>query len=141
MLVSSTFKNEEIIPTQYTCEGRDVSPPLKWERISGAITYAIIMEDPDAPGGTFIHWVIYNLKTNELPEGIEKKERTQYGLQGVNDFGKTGYNGPCPPKGHGYHRYYYNVYALNTELSLRALKKSHCRRSEGCYGRTCNCCG
>lgn len=123
MLVSSTFKNEEIIPTQYTCEGRDVSPPLKWERISGAITYAIIMEDPDAPGGTFIHWVIYNLKTNELPEGIEKKERTQYGLQGVNDFGKTGYNGPCPPKGHGYHRYYYNVYALNTELSLRALKK------------------
>ncbi|BCS91744.1 YbhB/YbcL family Raf kinase inhibitor-like protein [Metallosphaera javensis (ex Sakai et al. 2022)] len=123
MLVSSVFKNEEVIPSQYTCEGKDVSPPLKWEKVPGAVTYAIIVEDPDAPGGTFIHWVIYDVKNNELPEGVEKREKTQYGLQGVNDFGRIGYNGPCPPKGHGYHRYYFNVYALNTELSLRALKR------------------
>ncbi|QKQ99606.1 YbhB/YbcL family Raf kinase inhibitor-like protein [Metallosphaera tengchongensis] len=123
MLVTSAFKDQEVIPAQYTCEGKDVSPPLKWERVPSAITYAIIVEDPDAPGGTFIHWVMYNIKMNEIPEGVEKKDKTSYGYQGVNDFNRVGYNGPCPPKGHGFHRYYFNVYALNTELSIKSGKK------------------
>jgi len=123
MFVSSVFKNEDVIPVKYTCEGVDVSPPLKWEKVPNAVSYAVIVEDPDAPGGTFIHWVMYNVKVNELPENVEKRERTSYGLQGLNDFGRIGYNGPCPPRGHGYHRYYFNIYALSTELSLKSVRK------------------
>ncbi|MEM0174410.1 MAG: YbhB/YbcL family Raf kinase inhibitor-like protein [Sulfolobaceae archaeon] len=130
----SSFKNGEAIPVKYTCDGEDVSPPLQWSPVNNAKTYAIIVEDPDAPMGIFIHWVIYNIKSNYLPENIPKKEITDFGIQGLNDFGKIGYNGPCPPRTHPAHRYFFRVYALDTELSmyskinaerLREMMKGH----------------
>ncbi|MCY0874425.1 MAG: YbhB/YbcL family Raf kinase inhibitor-like protein [Acidianus infernus] len=120
MQVKSSFKNEEFIPVKYTCDGEDISPPLEWDKVDNAKTYAIIVEDPDAPAGTFIHWVIYNIKGNSLPENVPKKEKSEYGIQGINDFERIGYNGPCPPRTHGAHRYYFNVYALDTELDYKS---------------------
>ncbi|MUM64761.1 YbhB/YbcL family Raf kinase inhibitor-like protein [Acidianus infernus] len=120
MQVKSSFKNEEFIPVKYTCDGEDISPPLEWDKVDNAKTYAIIVEDPDAPAGTFIHWVIYNIKGNSLPENVPKKEKSEYGIQGINDFELIGYNGPCPPRTHGAHRYYFNVYALDTELDYKS---------------------
>ncbi|WP_338601424.1 YbhB/YbcL family Raf kinase inhibitor-like protein [Sulfolobus tengchongensis] len=116
-VISQSFKNEDYIPIRYTCDGEDLSPALEWDQVANAKSYAIIVEDPDAPGGTFIHWVIYNITTNKLPEGVPKIHKSQYGIQGVNDFGNVGYNGPCPPKTHPAHRYYFYVYALDTILS------------------------
>jgi len=131
---SSAFKNEDFIPQEYTCDGKDVSPPLEWEAVPNAKSYAIIVEDPDAPGGTFIHWVIYNITTVSLPKDVKKTSKTDYGVQGVNDFGKVGYGGPCPPRTHPPHRYYFRVYALDTLLpvkegvtadELREMMKGH----------------
>jgi hypothetical protein len=120
MKVSSpAFKNEDFIPEKYTCDGMDVSPPLEWDPVPNAKSYALIVEDPDAPGGTFIHWVMYNITTTHLPEGVKKSVKTEYGIQGTNDFGRTGYGGPCPPKTHPAHRYYFRVYALDTLLPER----------------------
>ncbi|EWG08230.1 MAG: PEBP family protein [Candidatus Aramenus sulfurataquae] len=117
MEVRSVFKNGEPIPAKYTCDGDNVSPPLQWDKVEKAKTYAVIVEDPDAPGGTFYHWVIYNLKVNSLPEGV--KRESELGIQGLNDFGEVGYGGPCPPRTHGAHRYYFNVYALDVELPAK----------------------
>ncbi len=120
--VESVFKNGDMIPVKYTCDDRDVSPPL---RIGNApentVAYALIMYDPDAPIGTFYHWLLYDIPVdeNELPENIPKHEETPYGMQGVNDFGNIGYGGPCPPPGHGRHRYYFLVLALNSETGLK----------------------
>jgi len=113
---SSAFKNGEFIPQKYTCDGENISPESEWDLVSNAKTYALIVEDPDAPGGTFIHWVIYNIRSTKLPEDIEKTEKTKYGIQGLNDFDEIGYGGPCPPRTHPPHRYYFYVYALDTEL-------------------------
>ena len=117
---SPAFKNEDYIPVEYTCDGADISPELEWDQVPNAKSYAIIVEDPDAPGGTFIHWVIYNIKTNKLPKNVKKVENSGYGIQGVNDFGKVGYGGPCPPRTHPPHRYYFYVYALDTELPQKS---------------------
>ena len=125
---SSAFKAQEKIPAKYTCEGADVSPPLSWtdvpEKTQGL---ALICDDPDAPMGTWVHWVIYDLptETRELPEGMTPKEVIENGArQGVNDFGKVGYGGPCPPPGPA-HRYFFKLYALDAKLGLppRATKK------------------
>lgn len=114
---SSVFDKGSKLDKKYTCDGQDISPPLLWDPVQGASAYALIVEDPDAPLGIFVHWVIYNIKGNELPEGV--KPGSQLGVQGVNDFGKVGYGGPCPPKGHGVHRYFFRVYALKTELPVQ----------------------
>jgi Raf kinase inhibitor-like YbhB/YbcL family protein len=109
---SSAFSEGQPIPEKYTCDGQNVSPPLKW---SGATentkSVAIIADDPDAPSGTFTHWGLYDLpaKTTELAEGSSGG-----GKEGVNGFKKTGYGGPCPP-GNGAHRYFFHVYALDIE--------------------------
>lgn len=113
---SDSFENGARIPRKYTCEGENISPPIRWSRVNGASTYAIIAEDPDAPGGTFVHWVIYNLTGTEIQEGI--KPTSSIGVQGRNDFGKTGYGGPCPPRGNGNHRYFFRIYALNDALPI-----------------------
>jgi phospholipid-binding protein, PBP family len=105
-----------MIPQEYTCDGSDISPDLEWDNVTSAKSYAIIVEDPDAPGGTFIHWVIYNIKDNKLPKNIPKVTKFSSMIQGVNDFGRVGYGGPCPPRTHPPHRYYFNVYALDVEL-------------------------
>ncbi|MCY0860270.1 MAG: YbhB/YbcL family Raf kinase inhibitor-like protein [Sulfolobaceae archaeon] len=117
---SSAFKDGDFIPKKYTCDGNDISPPLEWDSVQGAKSYAIIVEDPDAPGGTFIHWVIYNIHQNSLPENVEKKEESKFGIQGINDFEEIGYGGPCPPRTHPPHRYYFNVYALTEDLPKKS---------------------
>ena len=120
---STAFSPNEMIPKKFTCEGPDTSPQLSWNGApAGTKTLALIVDDPDAPAGTWVHWVIYNIpaNTNELPEGVEKQEQLSSGaLQGRNDFRKTGYGGPCPPAGKP-HRYFFKLYALDTSLDLKA---------------------
>lgn len=120
-IASSDFQSGQTIPQDYTCSGKDVSPALSWANApAGTQSYALIFDDPDAPGGTWVHWVIYNIPasskglaravkaTKDLPDGT---------LQGRNDFGKIGYGGPCPPRGKP-HRYFFTVYALSRKLPL-----------------------
>ncbi len=119
-IYSPAFNNGTRIPRKYTCDGEDISIPLKIENIpSNTRSLLLIMYDPDAPRGTFYHWIMYNIPANisELPENIPKDPVTKYGLQGRNDYGKIGYGGPCPPPGSS-HRYYIVVIALDTELDL-----------------------
>lgn len=119
-ITSPAFKEGEPIPAKYTCDGANVSPPLAWAGApSNAKTMALICDDPDAPGKTWVHWVAYDMpaSTTSLPENVPKDERLAGGgKQGTNDFKKIGYGGPCPPS--GTHRYYFKVYVLDTETSL-----------------------
>ncbi|ABN69313.1 phospholipid-binding protein, PBP family [Staphylothermus marinus F1] len=120
---SPVFKHGERIPRKYTCEGEDVSPPLRFENTpDNTAELALIMYDPDAPVGIFYHWLLYDISPNtkELPENIPKEDETEHGVQGINDFGRVGYGGPCPPRGHGRHRYYFLVLALREETGLTA---------------------
>ena len=121
-LTSSAFKEGERIPDRHTCEGEDLSPPLHWG-VPPAATKSCVMiaDDPDAPGGTWVHWVIYNLSLDlrGLPEGIPAKDHWLDGaLQGLTDFKRVGYGGPCPPQGKP-HRYYFKLYALDAVLNLK----------------------
>jgi Raf kinase inhibitor-like YbhB/YbcL family protein len=120
-LTSTAFKEGETIPRGYTCDGANVSPPLEWMGVpKSAKTIAIIADDPDAPSGTFVHWVLFNLPAEGLGL-IENTPQTETlnggGMQGKNDFGKVGYGGPCPPS--GTHRYFFKFYALDNELPLK----------------------
>jgi Raf kinase inhibitor-like YbhB/YbcL family protein len=119
-VTSTAFNDGGMIPQQYTCDGQDKSPPLNWgEAPDKTRSFALIADDPDAPGGTFVHWVLYGLpaEVHELPEGVPDNETLPSGArQGVTGFGAVGYGGPCPPS--GTHRYFFKVYALDTELSL-----------------------
>lgn len=116
-LTSQAFKHGERIPQQYTCDGADISPPLSWRGApAGTKSFALLMEDPDAPTGVFIHWVLYDLPANtrSLPEGVKKEASLASGAkQGINDFGQIGYGGPCPPRGKP-HQYFLTLRALDT---------------------------
>jgi Raf kinase inhibitor-like YbhB/YbcL family protein len=121
VLSSSAFKDGEVIPVRHTCDGEDVSPPLAW---TGAPvetrTFALICDDPDAPRGTGVHWLIWNLQADavELGEGIPPSPQLPSGArQGLNDGGGLGYAGPCPPSGKP-HRYFFRLHALDTALNL-----------------------
>lgn len=137
LTVTSAFKNGERIPDKYTCKGEDVSPPLSIGGLSkGAKSIAIIMDDPDAPGGTFLHWVIWDIPPkNNIAEG------TKEGESGTTDFGNPGYGGPCPPPGRP-HRYFFKVYALDfipepasaTRKGLEAAMKGHILAQGGLVG-------
>src|SRR2546423_4078027 len=120
-LTSTAFKEGEAIPRQYTCDGINISPPLEWTGVpKSAKTIALIADDPDAPSGTFVHWVLYNLPAANigLVENLPPTEDLKAGgFQGKNDFGKVGYGGPCPPS--GTHRYFFKIYALDAELPLK----------------------
>ncbi len=124
-LTSPAFAAGAAIPTRYTCDGADVSPPLAWHGApADTQAFALIADDPDAPVGTWVHWVLFNLSgnTTSLPENVPKSETvTDLGgaLQGRNDFRRTGYGGPCPPPGKP-HRYVFKLYALDGPLALRA---------------------
>jgi len=121
-IFSSAFEEGGMIPEKYTCDGDDVSPPLSWESLpEGTKTLALICDDPDAPGGTWVHWVLFNLPGDlkGLEEGIPpERELPNGGRQGMNDFRKIGYGGPCPPG--GTHRYYFKLYALDAQMKLHA---------------------
>ena len=121
-LASSAFKNGDTIPHRYTCMGEDLSPPLHWSIPPAATkSFVIIAEDPDAPAGTWVHWVIYDipLDLRGLTEGISTKDHLSNGaMQGLNDFKRVGYGGPCPPGGKP-HRYHFKLYALDTVLNLK----------------------
>jgi Raf kinase inhibitor-like YbhB/YbcL family protein len=123
VLKSGILKENEMIPIDYTCDGEDISPPLEWENIpNGTQSFCLIMDDPDAPGGTFYHWIIFNIPKNysSLPENFPKISEFDNRIkQGKNDFGKVGYNGPCPPKGSTHH-YRFTIYALDTILNLKS---------------------
>lgn len=126
-LVSSAFEDGESIPEKFTCDGEDVSPPLAWENVpEGSEGLALIVEDPDAPVGTFDHWLLYNLPADvtKLAEGVPTDKELENGaLQGTNDFGQVGYRGPCPPSGPA-HRYVFTLKALDTTLDAEpGLKK------------------
>ncbi|MFQ5592644.1 MAG: YbhB/YbcL family Raf kinase inhibitor-like protein [Anaerolineae bacterium] len=115
ILKSTVFHEGEAIPKRYTCDGEDVSPELRWEDTpANTRSFALIMDDPDAPGRTFTHWVLFDIPadTTNLPEGLRAGD---IGQSGRNDFSKAGYGGPCPPPGHGPHRYFFTLYALDTD--------------------------
>lgn len=118
---SPSFSNGGEIPKKFTCSGPDVSPQLSWtEPPVGARTFALLVDDPDAPAGNWNHWTMWNLPASarSLPEGVGKSQRLPDGSeQGLNDFRKIGYNGPCPPANKS-HRYHFKLYALDTKLSL-----------------------
>lgn len=114
-LTSTAFEPGTHIPTPFTCDGQDVSPPLTLQDIpAGTVSLVLIMDDPDAPGGTWDHWVAYDIPpTTDIPQGVR-----DLGTAGRNSWGRTGYGGPCPPR--GVHRYVLAVFALDTRLSLPA---------------------
>lgn len=122
-LTSPAFRQGEEIPVQYTCDGQNVSPPLEWSQSpAGTESFALIVDDPDAPGGVFTHWVLFNLPGDsyQLPEAVQGQAQLPGGaLEGKNNFGKIGYGGPCPPPGSP-HRYRFTLYALDQSLDLKA---------------------
>ncbi len=119
-LSSPAFEYGEYIPSIYTCMGKDISPPLRWNGVPPETEcIVLICDDPDAPMGTWVHWVIYNIPPDSkgLPEGVPRIKRLKDGsLQGLNDFRKIGYGGPCPPG--GVHRYFFKIYAVDKMLKI-----------------------
>ena len=134
-LTSMVFQEGGTIPQKYTCDGEDISPPLKWDSApEGTKAFALISDDPDAPMGTWVHWVIFNIPAdaNELHEHIPAEGILRNGAkQGTNDFRRIGYGGPCPPG--GTHRYFFKLYALDTEIDIAvgASKQELLRAMEG----------
>lgn len=126
-LTSTSFGNMEIIPTEFTCDGADISPPLAWSGLSpDTQSVALICDDPDAPVGTWVHWVCYDIPATvtRLAQGVPKTDIIPSGgKQGINDFSKVGYGGPCPPS--GTHRYFFKLYALDCMLEYSAGKSKH----------------
>ncbi len=123
------FQNGNPIPPKYTCEGSDISPAIEWGDLpEGTQSLVLIMDDPDAPVGTFTHWIIYDIPASmkSLPENVPLTPEWNACKQGRNDFRQVGYGGPCPPRGHGKHRYFFKLYALDIEtLGLPASASRH----------------
>jgi Raf kinase inhibitor-like YbhB/YbcL family protein len=120
-VTSNIFKAGEMIPGRYTCDGEDVSPQLSWGKIpNGTKELALICDDPDAPSGTWVHWVAYGIQPTiaSFSENVPKKDTPSGFKQGKNSFGKVGYGGPCPPRG-STHRYFFKLYALDRALDLK----------------------
>ena len=113
-LTSSAFEHEQIIPKKFTCQGEDINPSLKIEEVpKDAKSLVLIIDDPDAPTKTWVHWIVFNI----LPNISEIEENSIPGTQGTNDFNKKDYGGPCPPL--GTHRYFFKLYALDNLLNLK----------------------
>jgi Raf kinase inhibitor-like YbhB/YbcL family protein len=123
-LFSTAFANSGWIPELHTCQGADLSPALEWNgEPAGTRSFALIVDDPDAPAGIWNHWLLWDIPstTHNLAQGFKAGS---VGLSGRNDFGRTGYGGPCPPKGHGPHRYFFKMYSLGLDsLGLQEGKK------------------
>ncbi len=117
VISSSAFHQDHKVPHRYTCDGLDVSPALTWtDPPAGTQAFALVVDDPDAPAGTFTHWLLSDISVDKrsIAEGQSA------GLPGTNDFGRRGYGGPCPPRGHGRHRYRFQLHALSRPLGLPA---------------------
>ncbi len=133
---STAFPEGGMIPKIHTCDSKDISPPLQWSDVPDATaSFALICDDPDAPAGTWVHWVIYNIPKDarELKQDVPKRETLKDGtIQGKNDFGRIGYGGPCPPHGRP-HRYFFKLYALDIQLHAPAgiTKQELLRLMEG----------
>jgi Raf kinase inhibitor-like YbhB/YbcL family protein len=136
IITSSAFKEGGMIPAKYTCDGQNISPPLQWVGIpKGTKSFALISDDPDAPVGIWVHWIMWNIpaEANQLPEGIPQVKQLQDGsIQGLNSYPRCGYSGPCPPS--GTHRYYFKIYALDAMLDLPAdsTNKDLLKAMKGC---------
>ena len=134
-LTSSAFEDGGMIPSKHTCDGQDVSPALKWDNVpEEARSIALICDDPDAPMGTWVHWLLFNLpaEARELSENVPADDTLASGAgQGLTDFGRVGYGGPCPPG--GTHRYFFKIYALDVqvELTSKARKRDLLSAMEG----------
>lgn len=118
---SDAFENGGMIPNEYGRGGQNLSPQLSWDSVEGVRSWALIVDDPDAPSGTFVHWVLFNLpgdKTSLPPGASRTKDQLEGAIEGVNDSGETGYTGPYPPS--GTHRYFFKIYGLDSMLDLRA---------------------
>lgn len=119
-ITSDAFNDGAMIPKEYTCDGTDISPALSWSGVpEGTQSLALICDDPDAPMGTWVHWVLFNIpaSANGLPRAVPPDKILENGAgHGINDFGNFGYGGPCPPG--GTHRYFFKIYALDAELAL-----------------------
>ena len=131
-MISTVFDNKDTIPMKYTCEGQDLSPPLRWEGVpEKAKSLVLIVDDPDAPDPKapkmrWVHWVLFNIPANAtgLPEGVKKENLPAGTEEGINDWIKTGYGGPCPPIGR--HRYFFTLYALDTTFQeLKRPTRAH----------------
>lgn len=120
-ITSDAFQNGEPIPRRHTCDGEDLSPPLRWTGVpEGTQSLVLIADDPDAPAGTWVHWVLFNIppEMEGLPEGVPPTETFDDGRRhGTTDFRRPGYGGPCPPPGRP-HRYFFRLYALDSRLDL-----------------------
>lgn len=125
---SEAFAEGDSVPVRYTCEGDDISPPLRWQGAPpGTVSFVVIVDDPDAPGRTFLHWLVYAIPgdVTALPEAVppvvedeEPPEGDRPFRQGVNDFGDRAYGGPCPPRGDRPHRYRFQVLAIDQEVEV-----------------------
>lgn len=137
LLTSPVFAEGERIPDRYTCEGEDVSPPLLWaDPPAGARSFALVCSDPDAPMGVWYHWAIFDLPaaTADLPEAFPGAARVGSIRQATNDFRRVGYGGPCPPRGHGEHRYRFELTALSV-LVLPLADRCNCWQVENAAAR------
>ncbi len=127
-LESQGFKDGDVIPKRYTCDGEGLSPPLRWtDPPTGTKSYVLICDDPDAPMMTWIHWVVYSIPgtASELREGLPNKDVVDGGIaQGINSWRKMGYGGPCPP-GKNKHRYFFRLYALDSEIKVKPAETRH----------------
>jgi Raf kinase inhibitor-like YbhB/YbcL family protein len=111
-VTSDAFQDGQPIPVQYTCDGADQTPPIRWsDAPAGTKSFALVIDDPDAPSGTFRHWGVFDIPASARSIGGGRR----IGTEVANDFGKPGYGGPCPPKGHGPHHYHFKLFALDTE--------------------------
>lgn len=132
---SRDFKEGELIPSKFTCDGANISPQLNWTcTIEGVKTFVLLVEDPDAPSGNFTHWIVYNIpaRVNSLMQNsTPTKNVPDEILMGTNDFGRIGYGGPCPPS--GIHRYFFRIYGLDTAVHLDsgATKREVLKKMEG----------
>jgi len=122
-ITSGAFSEGAVVPSRFTCDGKNISPALSWVGVpAGTKSFALICDDPDAPMGTWVHWVIFNISPKKagLPEGVPAVRELSDGTrQGINSFRRVGYGGPCPPTGPA-HRYFFKLYALDAKLDLPA---------------------